>query len=77
MLDQVLHIFNINSVFDLNLMKPNQNLTSLTSGVLEVFIVYWKEHFDWIIVQGDITASMAAAIAAFYRKQILRMWKQV
>ena len=69
MLDQVLRVFNINSDFDLNLMKPNQNLTSLTSGVLEgVHSVLEKEHVDWVIVQGDTTTSMAAAIAAFYKK---------
>ena len=69
MLDQVLSVFKINSDFDLNLMKPNQNLTSLTSGVLEgVHSVLEKEHVDWIIVQGDTTTSMAAAIAAFYKK---------
>ena len=69
MLDQVLSVFNINSDFDLNLMKPNQNLTSLTSGVLEgVHGVLEKEHVDWVIVQGDTTTSMAAAVAAFYKK---------
>ena len=69
MLDQVLRVFKINSDFDLNLMKPNQNLTSLTSGVLEgVQGVLEKEHVDWIIVQGDTTTSMAAAVAAFYKK---------
>ena len=69
MLDQVLRVFNINSDFDLNLMKPNQNLTSLTSGVLEgVHGILEKDHFDWVIVQGDTTTSMAAAIAAFYKK---------
>ena len=69
MLDQVLSVFKINSDFDLNLMKPNQNLTSLTSGVLEgVHGVLEKEHVDWVIVQGDTTTSMAAAIAAFYKK---------
>ena len=69
MLDQVLSVFKINSDFDLNLMKPNQNLTSLTSGVLEgVQGVLEKEHVDWVIVQGDTTTSMAAAVAAFYKK---------
>ena len=69
MLDQVLSVFKINSDFDLNLMKPNQNLTSLTSGVLEgVHGILEKEHVDWVIVQGDTTTSMAAAVAAFYKK---------
>ena len=59
MLDQVLRIFQIKSDFDLNLMKPNQNLTSLTSGVLEgVQGVLEKEHVDWVIVQGDTTLSL-------------------
>ena len=69
MLDQVLSVFKINSDFDFNLMKPNQNLTSLTSGVLEgVHGILEKEHIDWIIVQGDTTTSMSSAIAAFYKK---------
>ena len=69
MLDQVLSVFKINSDFDLNLMKPNQNLTSLTTGVLEgIHGVLEKEDVDWVIVQGDTTTSMAAAIAAFYKK---------
>ena len=69
MLDQVLSVFKINSDFDLNVMKTNQNLTTLTSGVLEgVHGVLEKEHVDWVIVQGDTTTSMAAAIAAFYKK---------
>ena len=59
-------------------MKPNQNLTSLTSGVLEgVHSVLEKEHVDWVIVQGDTTTSMAAAILHSIRKLILLMWKQV
>ena len=69
MLDQVLSVFKINSDFDLNVMKTNQNLTTLTSGVLEgVHGVLEKEHVDWVIVQGDTTTSMAAAVAAFYKK---------
>ena len=85
MLDQVLKIFQIKPDFDFNLMKPNQNLASLTSGVLEaVHGVLEKEHFDWVIVQGDTTTSMAAAIAAFYKKVSiahveagLRTWKKL
>ena len=44
-------------------------MTTLTSGVLEgVHGVLEKEHVDWVIVQGDTTSSMAAAVAAFYKK---------
>ena len=69
MLDQVLNIFQIKPDSDLNLMKPNQNLASLTSGVLEgVHDLLEREHFDCVIVQGDTTSSIAAAMAAFYKK---------
>ncbi len=69
MLKQVLNIFQIKSDSNLRLMKPNQNLAYLTSGVLQgVYDLLTKEHFDWVIVQGDTTSSMAAAMAAFYHK---------
>lgn len=67
MLDQVLDFFQIKPHFDLDLMKPNQNLITLTSeiilGLREVF-----EEFrpDFVIVHGDTTTSMAASLAAFY-----------
>ena len=69
MLEQVLNIFQIKSENNFKLMKPNQNLAFLTSGVLQgVHELMEKEHFDWVIVQGDTTSSMAAAMAAFYQK---------
>ena len=68
MLKQVLSVFQIKSDTDLRLMKPNQNLAFLTSGVLQgVHDLLEKEHFDWVIVQGDTTSSMAASMAAFYQ----------
>lgn len=67
MLDQVLEFFEIIPDYDLDLMKPNQNLHNLTSevliamkGVLEGF----KPEF--VFVHGDTTTSMAASLAAFY-----------
>ena len=52
-------------------MQPNQNLAFLTSGVLQgVHDLLEKEHFDWVIVQGDTTSSMAASMAAFYQNYI-------
>ena len=65
---QVLNVFQIKPDLDLSLMKPNQNLAVLTSGVLQgVHELLEKENFDWVIVQGDTTSSMAAAMAAFYQ----------
>ncbi len=67
MLDQVLSFFEIIPDYDLNLMKPNQNLYSLTADI----ITYLKpvlEEFkpDYVYVHGDTTTTMAASIAAFY-----------
>jgi len=69
MLDQVLKLFKIIPDYDLNLMKPNQNLANLTSEVLNgVTHVLKQEEFDWVLVQGDTTSTMAGAMAAFFQK---------
>jgi len=69
MLDQVLDLFNIKPNFDLNLMKPGQDLTDITSNVLigmrDVFN-QWKP--DLVLVHGDTTTAIAASIAAFYAR---------
>lgn len=69
MLDQVLDLFNIKPDFDLNLMKPSQDMTDITSNVLigmrDVFN-QWKP--DMVFVHGDTTTAMAAGLAAFYAK---------
>lgn len=68
MLDQVLEIFDIKADIDLNLMKPGQNLTELTSNVLLGLNEVCESHQpDYILVHGDTTTAMAAAMAAFYR----------
>tara|TARA_R110002033_G_scaffold39678_1_gene79629 strand:+ start:892 stop:2010 length:1119 start_codon:yes stop_codon:yes gene_type:complete len=67
MLDQVLAFFNITSDYDLNLMKPNQNLYNLTSEVisgLKPILESFKP--DFVYVHGDTTTTMAASIAGFY-----------
>lgn len=69
MLDQVLDLFKIKPDFDLNLMKPGQDLFDITSMVLEGLkkvIRSWKP--DLILVHGDTTTTMAASMAAFYEK---------
>lgn len=69
MLDQILRTFSIEPQFDLNLMKPGQDLTHVTSAALKgVGEVIDKVAPDWVIVQGDTTTAFAAALAAFYRK---------
>lgn len=67
MLDQVLDFFNIKPDYDLDLMKPNQNLYSLTSDII-IKLKPILEDFnpDYVYVHGDTTTTMAASIAAFY-----------
>jgi UDP-N-acetylglucosamine 2-epimerase (non-hydrolysing) len=68
MLDQVLKLFNITPDIDLNLMRPSQALSTLTSQILTYLDpVLESEKPDWILVQGDTTTVMAASLAAFYR----------
>ena len=69
MLDQVLEIFKIKPDYDLNIMKENQNLWGLTSEVLlGIKEVLEKSKPDIVLVHGDTTTSMAAALSAFYAK---------
>jgi len=68
MLDQVLDFFDVVPDFDLDLMKPNQNLYSLTADIIrELKNVLDDFSPDYIYVHGDTTTSMAAAIAGFYK----------
>ena len=67
MLDQVLRIFNIKPDFDLNIMKPNQDLFDITAGVLlGIREVMLKVNPDVVFVHGDTTTSMAVSLAGFY-----------
>jgi UDP-N-acetylglucosamine 2-epimerase (non-hydrolysing) len=67
MLDQVLEFFEITPDFDLDLMKPNQNLYSLTSDIILGLKPILEEFQpDYVYVHGDTTTTMAASIAAFY-----------
>lgn len=67
MLDQVLHAFGIVPDVDLNLMQPGQTLSQSAAAVLKnMEPVLLVEKPDWVLVQGDTTTVMAAALAAFY-----------
>ena len=67
MLDQVLRIFNVVPDYDLNIMKSGQDLYDITSRVvLGMRDVLKESQPDVVLVHGDTTTSMAAALAAFY-----------
>jgi UDP-N-acetylglucosamine 2-epimerase (non-hydrolysing) len=67
MLDQVMDLFKISSDYDLDIMKPNQDLFDITSRVLMgLRDVIRDAKPDILLVHGDTTTSMASAIAGFY-----------
>lgn len=69
MLDQVLRIFEITPDYDLDIMKPNQDLYDVTSRVLlGMRDVLREAKPDIVLVHGDTTTSTAAALAAFYQQ---------
>lgn len=69
MLDQVLHIFEIVPDYDLNIMKQGQDLYDVTARVLMGMRDVLKEaQPNVVLVHGDTTTSMAAALAAFYQQ---------
>lgn len=67
MLDQVLNFFNIEPDIDLNIMRPNQSLTTLTARLLlDLDDVLQAEKPDAVLVQGDTTTVMTVSLACFY-----------
>ena len=67
MLDQVLDFFNIETDYDLDLMRPGQNLYSLTAIIIESLKPILEEFKpDYVFVHGDTTTTMASSIASFY-----------
>ncbi|WP_274760646.1 non-hydrolyzing UDP-N-acetylglucosamine 2-epimerase [Pseudoalteromonas sp. G4] len=69
MLDQVLELFKIKPDYDLNIMKPGQDLTDITSKILlglKPVIADFKP--DWVLVHGDTTTTLATSLAAFYQQ---------
>ncbi len=68
MLDQVIRIFDVSVDYDLNLMKPGQGLSDITSEVLRgMEDVLAQATPDIVLVHGDTTTSFAAALACYYR----------
>jgi len=69
MLDQVLELFGIKPEFDLNLMKPGQDLTDITSNVLLGLRSVFKQWLpDMVLVHGDTSTTLGASMAAYYAK---------
>ena len=69
MLDQVLNLFELETDFDLNLMKPGQTLADITSGVLQGLNKVFDDWMpDIILVHGDTATTFAASLAAYYHK---------
>lgn len=69
MLDQVLNLFELKPDFDLNLMRSNQTLADVTSGVLkglESIFESWTP--DIVLVHGDTATTFATSLAAYYHK---------
>lgn len=69
MLKQVIDVFGIIPDYDLNIMRPGQTLTTITSEILlGMERVLIQEQPDIVLVHGDTTTSFAAALAAFYKQ---------
>lgn len=69
MLQQVIDIFQIDVNYNLQIMKPSQTLTSITTEILSLMeSVLEKEKPDMVLVHGDTTTSFAVALAAYYQQ---------
>ncbi len=67
MLDRVMKLFNIKADYDLNIMKPGQDLYDITSNVLlGLRDILRKEKPDYVLIQGDTTSTFAGSLAAYY-----------
>jgi len=69
MLDSVLEVFEIKPDYDLNIMKPGQDLFDITTEVLlKIKPVLLQEKPDCVLVQGDTSTAISASLSAFYLK---------
>lgn len=69
MLDQVLGLFSITPDFDLNIMKPGQDLTDVTTAILQGMKDVLSEFKpDIVLVHGDTATTFAASLAAYYQQ---------
>src|SRR5690554_510967 len=69
MLDQVLDLFELKPDYDLNIMKPGQDLTDITAGILQGLKSVLAEFKpDIVLVHGDTATTFAATLAAYYQQ---------
>ena len=69
MLDQVLELFDIQPDVDLNLMQPGQTLAGLTASIFTHLDPVLRDlKPDWVLVQGDTTTVMSAALLSYYHR---------
>jgi UDP-N-acetylglucosamine 2-epimerase (non-hydrolysing) len=69
MLDQVLDLFAIKPDFDLNIMKPGQDLTDVSTAILQgMKDVFAQFKPDVVLVHGDTATTFAASLAAYYHQ---------
>jgi UDP-N-acetylglucosamine 2-epimerase (non-hydrolysing) len=69
MLDQVLELFEITPDFDLNLMKPRQDLTDITCGILQGLKPILEEFKpDYVLVHGDTATTLSTTLASYYQQ---------
>ena len=67
MLDQVLNFFQIIPDYDLNLMKPGQDLFNLTAEIIKSLKSVLEDfNPDYVFVHGDTTTTLASSLASFY-----------
>lgn len=69
MLDQVLSLFAIQPAFDLNIMKRGQDLTDVTTAILQgLRDVFAQFKPDVVLVHGDTATTLATSLAAYYQQ---------
>lgn len=69
MLDQVLDLFDITPDFDLDIMRPDQNLYTVTTDILQnIAEVFAEFRPDYVLVHGDTSTTFCASLAAFYQR---------
>lgn len=69
MLDQVLDLFGITPDYDLNIMKPGQDLTDISCSILQgLKSIFGEYNPEYVLVHGDTATTLATTLAAYYQR---------